>query len=132
METERIALNPRIQESDLKKDPIEQFRIWFEDAKANSALPNPNAMILCTFGVEGWPEGRPVLLKHFDAEGFVFYTNLHSAKARAIQALPKAELVFHWDSLGRQLRIRGDLSLVSNLEADQYFASRARESQIGA
>jgi len=125
-------MNERLHQRDLDPDPIKQFAIWFEEAKLKSGLPNPNSMVLCTFSPEGWPEGRPVLLKHFDERGFVFYTNLDSAKGRAIQALAKAELVFHWDSLGRQLRIRGELVLVADTEADAYFTTRHRESQLAA
>jgi pyridoxamine 5'-phosphate oxidase len=132
MEAKRPAMNQRLRGRDLKEDPIEQFELWFEEAKRHSGLPNPNAMTLCTFSPEGWPEGRPVLLKLVDASGFVFFTNLESDKGRSLLALPKAELVFHWDSLGKQVRIRGPLTQVSDAEADAYFASRARESQLAA
>lgn len=125
-------MNARLHERDLHADPIRQFAFWFEDAKAKSGLPNPNAMTLCSLSPEGWPEGRPVLLKQFDEQGFVFYTNFHSEKGRALLALPRAELVFHWDALGRQVRIQGNVAAVSDAEADAYFASRERDSQIGA
>jgi pyridoxamine 5'-phosphate oxidase len=122
----------RLHKRDLDKDPLEQFQRWFSQAKADSGLPNPNAMILCTLSPEGWPEGRPVLLKQVDAAGFVFYTNRGSDKGKSIAALPKAELVFHWDPIGRQVRVRGGLSQIDDAMADAYFASRPRESQLGA
>jgi pyridoxamine 5'-phosphate oxidase len=122
----------RLHKRDLQPDPFEQFSQWFEEAQAKSGLPNPNAMTLCTLGAEGWPEGRLVLLKSHDPDGFVFYTNLESDKGRALLHSPRCELVFHWDSLGRQLRIRGEAGALEPKEADAYFASRARESQIGA
>lgn len=125
-------MTARLHKKDLSADPFEQFEFWFSDAKSKSGLPNPNSMTLCTFSPDGWPEGRPVLLKHFDAAGFAFFTNLESDKGRSIRALPKAELVFHWDPLGRQIRIRGPLAQVSDAEADAYFASRPRENQLGA
>lgn len=125
-------MSQRLHKRDLHEDPIQQFKIWFEEAKLQSGLPNPNTMILCTVSPEGWPEGRPVLLKDLDERGFVFFTNLESDKGRAIIVLPKAEMVFHWDTMGRQVRVRGDLSLVRDAEADAYFATRPRESQIAA
>ncbi len=125
-------MSERIRKKDLKPDPMEQFELWFNEAKAKSGLPNPNSMTLCTFSPDGWPEGRPVLLKQHDSRGFVFFTNMQSEKGRSIKALPKAELVFHWDVLGRQIRIRGELAQVSDSEADAYFAFRPKENQIGA
>jgi pyridoxamine 5'-phosphate oxidase len=132
MEDQGASVTQRLHKRDLSADPLEQFNAWFSEAKAKSGLPNPNAMILCTFSPEGWPEGRPVLLKQVDTQGYVFFTNLKSDKGISIAALPKAELVFHWDPLGRQVRIRGSLEQVSEFQADAYFASRARESQLGA
>lgn len=112
-------------------DPFELFGLWL--AAAVESEPNDgNAMALATVDDEGMPDVRMVLLKGFDAEGFVFYTNLESAKGRELAAHPKAALLFHWKSLRRQVRVRGDVTPVTDAEADAYFATRARHSQIGA
>jgi pyridoxamine 5'-phosphate oxidase len=112
-------------------DPFALFDAWFAEAKA--AEPNdPNAMALATVDADGQPSVRMVLLKGHDARGFVFYTNLNSRKARALVDRPKAALLFHWKSLRRQVRIEGSVSGVSLDEADAYFATRARDSQLGA
>jgi pyridoxamine 5'-phosphate oxidase len=112
-------------------DPVVLFRAWL--AEADRSEPNdPNAMTLATVDSGGLPDARMVLLKEVDARGFVFYTNLGSAKGRELQAHPKASLLFHWKSLRRQVRVRGDVETVTSEEADAYFASRARHSQIGA
>ena len=89
-------------------------------------------MALASVDPEGLPDVRMVLLKDFDAEGFVFYTNLNSTKGQQLRTTPKASLLFHWKSLRRQVRIRGAVVSVSDAEADAYFATRARASQIGA
>lgn len=120
-------------EEDLFKheDPYALFADWLE--AAGEREPNdPNAMALATADADGLPDVRMVLLKDFDAKGFVFYTNLESAKGRQLAANPKAALCFHWKSLRRQVRIRGPLEPVSAQEADAYFQSRARDSRIGA
>src|ERR1700754_2465440 len=91
-----------------------------------------NAMSLATVDADGLPDVRMVLLKDVDPSGFVFYTNLDSAKGAELAAQPKAALLFHWKSLRRQVRVRGAVERVSDAEADAYFASRARHSQIGA
>jgi len=112
-------------------DPIALFRVWL--AEADRAEPNdPNAMTLATVDAEGLPDARMVLLKDVDARGFVFYTNLASAKGRELAGQPRAALLFHWKSLRRQVRVRGPVEAVTEAEADAYFASRARHSQIGA
>jgi pyridoxamine 5'-phosphate oxidase len=112
-------------------DPIALFRVWL--AEAHHSEPNdPNAMTLATVDSAGLPDARMVLLKDVDARGFVFYTNLGSAKGRELAAQPKAALLFHWKSLRRQVRVRGEVETVTAEEADAYFASRARHSQIGA
>ena len=112
-------------------EPFALFGQWLEDAKARE--PNDaNAMALATVDADGLPDARMVLLKGFDAAGFVFYTNTQSAKGRELDANPKAALLFHWKSLRRQVRIRGEVTRVGDAEADAYFASRARDSQIGA
>ena len=112
-------------------DPIQHFKEWFAEAKAQE--PNdPEAMTLATVDAAGYPNARLVLLKGVDQDGFVFYTNLESAKGEELNANPKAALVFHWKSLRRQVRVRGDIAPVSAAEADTYFASRPKDSQIGA
>ncbi len=113
------------------QEPFDLFGRWLEDAKAKE--PNDaNAMALATADADGLPDVRMVLLKDFDAEGFVFYTNTQSAKGLQLTANPQAALLFHWKSLHRQIRIRGEVTRVSEVEADAYFHSRARNSQIGA
>jgi pyridoxamine 5'-phosphate oxidase len=111
-------------------EPLSPFARWFELAGKSERLAE--AMMLATAGRDGRPSVRAVLLKGADARGFVFYTNLASRKAEELTANPRAALVFHWKSLGRQVRVEGDVAPVSAGEADAYFASRARDSQIGA
>jgi pyridoxamine 5'-phosphate oxidase len=113
------------------QDPFEVFAQWLELARKSE--PNdPNAMALATADSSGMPDVRMVLLKDVDANGFVFYSNLESAKGCQLLANPQAALCFHWKSLRRQVRVRGAIIAVSNEEADAYFASRARDSRIGA
>ena len=112
-------------------DPLARFAAWL--AEAEKSEPNdPNACCLATATPEGRPSARMVLLKGADARGFVFYTNLESRKGRELAANPFAALCFHWKSLLRSVRIEGPVSLVSDDEADAYFASRPRGSRIGA
>jgi pyridoxamine 5'-phosphate oxidase len=112
-------------------DPFTLFAEWF--AEARTTEPNDsNAMALATAGADGQPHVRMVLLKGHGPDGFVFYTNQESDKARQIAERPYAALLFHWKSLRRQIRIEGKLSAVSNADADAYFASRSRDSQLGA
>jgi pyridoxamine 5'-phosphate oxidase len=112
-------------------DPVALFRVWLAEADRSEAN-DPNAMALSTVDADGLPDVRMVLLKDVDHLGFVFYTNLGSAKGRELAGQPKAALLFHWKSLRRQVRVRGTVGPVSDAEADAYFASRARASQIGA
>ena len=115
----------------VQDDPYALFARWF--AEAERAEPrDPDAMSLATVGADGMPSVRIVLLKGVDDRGFVFYTNLDSRKGRQIAAHPKAALCFHWKSLGRQVRIEGPTETVTDAEADAYFATRPRGSQIGA
>lgn len=118
--------------TDLKEtDPFTMFGAWMAEAEASE--PNdPNGMALATADAEGRPSVRMVLLKGYDSDGFVFYTNLESKKGGQLAANPSAALLFHWKSLRRQIRIEGPVTPVSDAEADEYFASRARQSQIGA
>ena len=114
-----------------EQDPFALFEAWMKDARASE--PNdPNAMALATTDPDGLPDVRMVLLKGVDLGGFVFYTNLDSAKGRELAGCPKAALLFHWKSLRRQIRIRGPVERVDEAEADAYFATRARPSQLGA
>jgi pyridoxamine 5'-phosphate oxidase len=112
-------------------DPFALFGAWLEEA-AKTEPNDPNAMALATVDAEGLPNLRMVLLKGHDEAGFVFYTNTQSQKGTELLAHPKAAVLFHWKSLRRQIRIRGPVSLVTDAEADAYFASRPRESRIGA
>ena len=112
-------------------DPFALFDIWFAEARASE--PNDsNAMALATADASGQPAVRMVLLKGHGPDGFVFYTNQQSRKAGDIAADPKAALLFHWKSLRRQVRIEGSVTPVSAAEADAYFATRGRDSQLGA
>jgi pyridoxamine 5'-phosphate oxidase len=114
-----------------RSEPLRLFEEWFEAAKAKE--PNdPNAMALATAGADGLPDVRMVLLKGVDERGFVFFTNTESDKGRELAENPQAALLFHWKSLRRQVRVRGLIEPVTAEEADAYFASRARDSQIGA
>jgi pyridoxamine 5'-phosphate oxidase len=112
-------------------EPFRLFAEWFEQAKRTEPA-DPDAMALATVDADGLPNCRMVLLKDFDERGFVFYTNLGSAKGKELRATPRAALVFHWKSQQRQVRLRGTIEAVAAAEADAYFASRARLSQIGA
>jgi pyridoxamine 5'-phosphate oxidase len=112
-------------------EPFRLFAAWFAEAKDAEPV-NPDAMALATVDADGVPNARMVLLKGFDARGFVFYTNLESAKANELAAAPKAALTFYWKSLARQVRVRGKVEPVSAEEADAYFATRSRMAQIGA
>ena len=112
-------------------DPIARFRAWL--AEAEEAEPNdPNAMALATADADGHPSVRMVLLKGLSDAGFVFYTNQHSRKGGELAANPNAALLFHWKSLRRQVRVEGPVEPVSDAEADAYFASRGRDSRLGA
>ncbi len=112
-------------------DPFQLFEEWF--AKARASDPNePEAMAVATTGADGRPSVRMLLLKAYGPEGFVFYTHDGSAKGEDLKENPQAALLFHWKPLCRQVRIEGPVERVSDAEADAYFASRARDSQLGA
>ena len=112
-------------------DPMTIFDAWMAEARA-SEINDSNAMALATVGADGQPSVRMVLLKGHGPDGFVFYTNQNSRKASQLSANGRAALLFHWKSLRRQVRVEGPVSTVSAAEADAYFASRARDSQLGA
>src|SRR5919205_710281 len=120
-----------LDEKTIDRDPIKQFQTWLNDA-FEAGLPLPEAMTLATATPDGKPSARMVLLKQVDQSGFVFYTNYNSAKAAQLDANPYAALVFYWAKLDRQVRIEGSVSKTSREESQQYFATRPRESQIGA
>jgi pyridoxamine 5'-phosphate oxidase len=120
-----------LSEADVLADPLAQFRRWFDEARA-VGLPEPNAMALATVDAAGQPAARTVLLKGLDRRGLTFFTNLESRKARSLAANPKAALLFWWQAQARQVRFEGVIEAVEDAEADAYFASRPRGSQIGA
>jgi pyridoxamine 5'-phosphate oxidase len=113
------------------KNPVTLFQTWLQEA-IDSGIREPTAMTVATVDVEGGPDARMLLLKGCDKRGFVFYTNLESRKARALRKDPRVALCFFWAALEKQVRIRGRTALVSEEEADAYFASRPRLSQISA
>jgi pyridoxamine 5'-phosphate oxidase len=113
------------------KEPFALFSAWLKEAEATEP-DDPEAMALATVDAEGMPNVRMILLKGADEGGFVFYTNCESAKGLELAANPKAALLFHWKSLGRQIRMRGLIEPATDAEADAYFATRHRESRIGA
>jgi pyridoxamine 5'-phosphate oxidase len=113
------------------EEPFALFGDWFAEA-VKSEPSDPNAMSLATVDADGLPDVRMVLMKGYDAEGFVFYSHIASRKGRELATNPKAALLFHWKSLRRQVRIRGNVSAVSEAEADAYFATRPKQAQIGA
>ncbi len=120
-----------LEETSIDPDPIKQFQSWLNDAVA-AQLPLPEAMTLATASPDGRPSARMVLLKQVDQDGFVFFTNYRSAKARQLDANPYASLVFYWPQLERQVRVEGSVDRTSEEESREYFRTRPRESQIGA
>ena len=120
-----------LDENEIDRDPIRQFQIWLDDAIAAN-IPLAEAMTLATATPDGRPAARMVLLKQVDHDGFVFFTNYRSAKARQLDANPYAALVFYWNLLERQVRVEGSVIRTSAEESREYFQTRPRESQIGA
>ena len=114
-----------------ENEPFALFAEWLKDA-TESEINDPNALALATVDADGLPNVRMVLLKGFDTSGFVFYTNFESQKGQEILGQKKAAMCFHWKSLRRQVRLRGAVEVVSDAEADEYYASRPRGSRIGA
>lgn len=123
--------NTPLSRAQLHADPMQQFTLWFEQA-CKAGLVEPNAMSLATVAADGQPSLRTVLLKFFDARGFVFYTNFGSRKAREMTGNPRVALLFPWVELARQVVVTGTVSRISTVESARYFASRPRESQLGA
>ena len=120
-----------LDERDAGDDPLALFERWLTDAIRNR-LREPNAMTLATVDAAGAPDARILLLKGFDPAGFVFYTNQESAKGRQLARDPRAALCFHWNELERQVRVQGRVTPLPRAESEAYFASRPRESQLGA
>ncbi len=120
-----------LDESEATSEPLALFERWFGEA-AKAGVPEPNAMTLATVGADGRPSTRVVLVKSFDAEGVVFFTNYHSRKGRELAANPLAALQFHWVELQRVVRIEGRVEKVSGEESDAYFVTRPVDSRIGA
>jgi len=118
-------------EDQMASDPIQQFETWLQQAR-EAGLAEPNAMVLATADRDGRPSARTVLLKRVDERGFVFYTNQQSRKADDLSGNPRCALVFPWHAMERQVRIEGTVTKLPTDEVDQYFASRPRESQLGA
>lgn len=115
----------------VKDNPLTLFSVWFEEAR-EAELNDHNAVSIATVDPDGMPNVRTVLLKGYDEQGFVFYTNLESAKGTELLASGKCAMCFHWKSRQRQVRLRGTTELVSDEQANEYFASRPRQSRIGA
>ncbi len=126
-----MTYTTELYENDVTADPISQFARWFEDAKT-AGLVDHTAMTVATVSPEGKPAARILLLKDFDENGFVFYTNYESRKGQELCHNSHASLLFFWDKLARQIRIEGTTEKVSAAESDEYFAIRPRESQLGA
>lgn len=118
-------------ERDTLPDPLAQFRVWFGEAAA-AGIRAPEAFTLATASADGRPSARTVLLKALDERGFAFFTGLGSRKGRELAANPRAALLFHWDALGRQVRIEGRVEEVAREEAEAYFRSRPRPARIAA
>ncbi|CAB5014191.1 unannotated protein [freshwater metagenome] len=117
--------------ADLAATPIQQWHHWYDDA-VEAGVAEPNAMTVSSIDAEGQPDARVVLAREVNDEGIVFYTNYESAKGIQLAGVPFVSAVFAWLDLHRQVRVRGEIEVVSSEESDAYFASRPRESQIGA
>ena len=124
MSTEQNLINSNI-------NPLSLFKEWFEDAK-KTEINDPNAMNLATISSDGKPSSRIVLLKSYNEDGFVFYTNSNSKKGKSIKNNTNVALNFHWKSLQKQIRIEGNVTIIANTEADEYYNSRPLGSRIGA
>ena len=120
-----------LREQDVEADPMSQFALWYRDA-ASAGMRLPEAAALATASTDGAPSLRMVLVKGFDARGFVFFSNYASMKGRELASNPRAALLFYWDPLGRQVRITGPVERTSAAESERYVRSRPRESQLSA
>ncbi|WP_077529849.1 pyridoxamine 5'-phosphate oxidase [Vreelandella utahensis] len=120
-----------LERDQLDDCPFRQFEHWFDQSR-EAGIEDANALTLATADAEGWPTARTVLLKYFDADGFVFYTNYGSRKAKALEANPRAAMLFPWVALNRQVTIEGAVEKVSRQESLKYFTSRPEGSQLGA
>lgn len=127
----RAQPDATLDEKDLADDPFEQFGRWLV-AALDAGIPMPNSMMLATATADGRPSARVILLKSFDREGFVFYTNYESRKSRELAGNPWAALVFYWEALHRQVCIEGSVSKMTRSESEEYFESRPRGSRLGA
>jgi pyridoxamine 5'-phosphate oxidase len=127
----RLESPPSDDGANATSDPVALFQSWFQEA-IDSGSKQPSAMSVATVNVDGSPDARMILLKGVDKRGFVFYTNMASTKARALLHNPEVALCFYWEQIDKQIRIRGRASLVSDEEANAYFATRPRLSQISA
>ncbi len=125
------SLSGELEENSVDQNPLDLFLRWFREAQASGSRL-PDAMTLATATKDGKPSARMVLLKQADEQGFVFYTNYRSKKARELDENPRAALVLYWVQLDRQVRIEGTVERISAEESDEYFATRPRESQLGA
>jgi pyridoxamine 5'-phosphate oxidase len=119
-----------VDESDLDRDPLVQLRRWYDEAR--SAVPEPDAAAVATATPDGRPSARMVLVKAFDENGLVFFTNYGSRKGSELEANPRAALLFHWAQVGRQVRIEGPVERVTRAESEAYARSRPRQSQLSA
>jgi pyridoxamine 5'-phosphate oxidase len=120
-----------LREQDVDPDPLRQFDAWFQEA-TDVGVPAPEAAALATASPDGAPSARMVLMKHYDERGFVFYSNYESRKGRDLAANPRAALLFHWESPGRQVRIEGATQRITFEESAAYVRSRSRASQLSA
>jgi pyridoxamine 5'-phosphate oxidase len=127
----RLAAVPELRKSDLAADPLQQFRSWFVEAGSAESQP-AEAMALATATGDGAPSVRMVLLKGADERGFVFFTGYASRKATELDSNPRGALLFHWQELGRQVRVEGPVERVAGQESDAYFATRPRGAQLAA
>src|SRR5688500_10889817 len=127
-------LPPDLLPEVLPSEPLSLFGQWFLEARKRATQPNPDAMVVATVSEEGQPSARVVLCKRLELQAgyLVFFTNYQSRKGRELQVDPRAAAVFHWDALHRQVRIEGRITLSPQHESDEYFASRALDSRIGA
>jgi len=128
----RDYMQRALDEADLAPDPVQQFALWFQEALNCPAIAEPNAMVLATVSPEGQPHARFVLLKGFDAKGFVFFTNTCSEKGRDLDSNPRAALTFGWIEQERQVRIEGAVSQMPRSAVEAYFQTRPRGSRLGA